>query len=392
MAFRWQRVAVLASAAVAGVLFASGGVAAAQPGAVVTQVGTIHVVSDDTNMDPRSFDISWVEESTGLYYLTDRTNNAVDQFDANRDKFLGFLGKGSFHSLPGDVCLAMGASDDADCRGPNGVVTDKMHRVWVTDGVNKASPISSIKVIASSESSPEPGAGITESIPTGGKFRSDELSYDPDDDMILLANPDVHDAFLTWIDATTMRVAGTFHFSPQDPEKWGGLEQSVWDPRTSLFYQAVPGVTDDSGKLVTPGEIDAFSPIPVNGVGQRVARIMVPDCVNGPAGLVRARNQTLIGACDNGGVVVKIPNGDVHKMIPNVGGADELWFNVGDGNVYFAIRGGQLGVADAESDHFLTSLPTGSGAHSVAANIGNNHIFVPVPLQGIFVFTSEQPS
>ena len=43
-----------------------------------------------------SFDISWVENSTGKYFLADRTNKAVDLVDAKTDTFLGYIGKGVF--------------------------------------------------------------------------------------------------------------------------------------------------------------------------------------------------------------------------------------------------------------------------------------------------------
>jgi hypothetical protein len=350
----------------------------------------MHVTVNGVHQDSASFDIGWVDQATGQYFLADRTNRAVDQFDANEDRFDGFVGQGVFHSLGGKTCLAMGASDDADCRAPNGVVTDDRHRLWVTDAVDKTTTLSSIKVFPAL-----PNVGLLTSITTGGKFRSDELSYDPQDQLILLANPDVHDAFLTWIDVTNMRVAGTYHYKPTSAGTWGGLEQSVWDPATGLFYQSVPGVADDNGNVVTPGEIDAFSPLPVDGAGQRVAVYQTPGCINGPVGLVRTPSGTLVGACDNGGVVVKLPGGTVEGMIGNVGGADQLAFNPGDGNVYFAIRSGQLGVASASSNQFLAQLLTDpspiANSHSVAVNIGNNHIFVPIVNQGIKVFTSGTP-
>jgi hypothetical protein len=72
-------------------------------------------------------------------------------------------------------------------------------------------------------------------------------------------------------------------------------------------------------------------------------------------------------------------------------GADELWFNPGDGNVYFAIgTPGLLGVVDAGSLRVLTTnLPTQSGSHSVAAYVGKpNQILVPLTSTGIQVFVS----
>jgi hypothetical protein len=71
--------------------------------------------------------------------------------------------------------------------------------------------------------------------------------------------------------------------------------------------------------------------------------------------------------------------------ITEVGGADEVWFNPGDRNYYIAARnnpasqgGPILGIINAETDTFVGSIPTEPGAHSVAANPRNNHIFVPI--------------
>ena len=49
-----------------------------------------------TNYGSYGFDISWVDNSTQKYYLTDRSNNAIDLVDASTDTFLGFIGKGQF--------------------------------------------------------------------------------------------------------------------------------------------------------------------------------------------------------------------------------------------------------------------------------------------------------
>src|SRR5437879_8241069 len=49
-----------------------------------------------TNYGSYGFDISWVDNSTQKYYLTDRSNNAIDLVDASTDAFIGFIGKGQF--------------------------------------------------------------------------------------------------------------------------------------------------------------------------------------------------------------------------------------------------------------------------------------------------------
>ena len=375
--------ALIASAVIA--LLPSTG-AAAHSDDVVQPLTTIHVTVNGVNHDPLGFDISWVEQSTGRYFLADGTNNAVDLFDARTDTFAGFVGQGNFHSRTQPACLALGASDPHDCNGPDGVLTDSQHRVWAGDGVDAANPVSSIKVM-----DPTPGHSIIKSIPLGGKFRSDELAYDPRDQVILIANPDFNDAFLTWIDVRDMKVIGTFKYAPTDVTKWGALEQTVWNPETGLFYQPVTGVADASGNVVTPGRIDVFNPRPDEGVGQRVASIPTPTCLNGPVGMTLAEHQRLVLACDGGGLVVPVRDSDHQRLIPNVGGGDETWYNPGDEHVYFArIGASQLGVGAPEGVRFIANLPTGPAGHSVAAYAGNNHIFVPVSGGGIKVFADAE--
>ena len=171
----------------------------------------------------------------------------------------------------------------------------------------------------------------------------------------------------------------------------GGLEQTVWNPATGLFYQPVTGVADAAGNVITPGRIDVFDPRPDEGAGRRVASIPTPTCLNGPVGLTLAEHQRLVGACDGGGLVVQVRDFDHQRMIPNVGGADEAWYNPGDEHVYFARTGAaQLGVGDPEGARFIANLPTGPAAHSVAAYAANNHVFVPVSGGGIEVFADAE--
>src|ERR1043166_4316492 len=59
------------------------------------------------------FDISWLDADTQLYYLADRSNNAIDVIDAKRNVFVKQIAKGSFTGFTGNN----------DTSGPNGVVT-----------------------------------------------------------------------------------------------------------------------------------------------------------------------------------------------------------------------------------------------------------------------------
>jgi hypothetical protein len=92
--------------------------------------------------------------------------------------------------------------------------------------------------------------------------------------------------------------------------------------------------------------------------------------------------------------IIMDPNGSIDAVIHGVGGADEVYFNSGDGRFYVAARnnpgGPVLGVIDSRSQSLVQVTPTFNGgtprgtAHSVAVNPGNNHIFVPLPPNNIF--------
>ena len=81
-------------------------------------------------------------------------------------------------------------------------------------------------------------------------------------------------------------------------------------------------------------------------------------------------------------------NGKLIKVLANAGGADEVWFNPGDGH-YFLADGSnttqeQLAVVDflsGEEDPFVViAKPPGAGhAHSVAADSWTNEVYFPIP-------------
>ena len=349
----------------------------------------------------RSFDISWVDNSTGKYFLADRSNKAVDLVDATATNlstaFKGFIGQGVF---VGSVSPANCAAGGNACSGPDGVLTDTAGLLWVGDGN------STIKVL-----NPTPNTGaaaLIKSIPTcptteadcgtGGKFRADEESFDPVHHLVLIAND--AEGFLTFVhvddtNPAASAVVGHFFYSDNTlgakPSVAGhatagnGIEQSVWVPQTGLFYQAVPGCTPPACTPAATGFIDVFDPVSM----KLVDTFTVPGCGNGPTGLALGPNQRFLGACDNGAAPVEVRHGQVHTIVSGVGGADEIWFNPGDDNFYLGIGSGKLGVVDANNDRVVTVV-SGKGGHSVAAFAGNNHIFDPDRNgTGIDVFSSS---
>jgi DNA-binding beta-propeller fold protein YncE len=291
----------------------------------------------------RAFDISWVDSASGHYYLADRSNAAIDVIDIATNSlvkqiggFVGFTGKN-------------------DTSGPDGVVTTFSNReVWAGDGD------STVKVV-------DVGAGtVVATISTGGKNRADEMAYDPADNLIMVANNADDPPFGTLISVGSRSVVKKITFT----DSTNGAEQPQYDPVTGKFYISVPATNANPG-----GEIDVIDPV----AGEITAKYRLNNC--GPNGLAIGPGQQLLAGCGNPhrAVIIDRTNGSVMAEFSNVGGSDEVWFNPGDNRYYLAETGFQnLGIIDAGNLTFVAEIQSGLGAHSVAADLHTNHIFVPV--------------
>lgn len=142
-----------------------------------------------------AFDVSWVDNTTQRYYLADRTNNAIDLVDAATGAFLGFIGKGEY---TGSRSCPSQPRDLRHCAGPNGVITDSLGHVWAGDGDGNIIEADARK----------PGAAIIRKIPTGGKFRVDELAYDPVHQVLMASNDGDSPPFLTFVSVKNGSVLG----------------------------------------------------------------------------------------------------------------------------------------------------------------------------------------
>jgi hypothetical protein len=333
------------------------------------------VQGSPTNYGSYGFDISWVDNSTQKYFLTDRTNNAIDFVDAATDTFIGFIGKGQF---TGSKPCPGHPKDLRHCSGPNGVVTDDLGHVWAGDGAGNIIEADANKT----------GMDIIRKIPTGGKFRVDELAYDSNDKMLMVSSDGDMPPFLTFVSVTDGKILGHYKY----PAGQDGMEQPVWDKDTGWFYQNVPG---------TKNRIDVFDPhklpnpirsFPVECKGG-VLDLTLSGLAVGPKG----RLMTVCGSV--GGLGIDPRTGKPGKPIPQVGDTDEVWYDPATNRYYFAHtsegatelsspRSGAVGIVNADTEEFVRDIPfTGAAVHSVAVNPKNKHIFVPVYGQGIYVAT-----
>jgi hypothetical protein len=88
------------------------------------------------------------------------------------------------------------------------------------------------------------------------------------------------------------------------------------------------------------------------------------------SGLVAGPNGRLMTVCGSlGGLTVDPRTGKIGKLVSQVGDADEVWYEPGANNYYFAhgTQGGgagAIGVVNATNEEFVTSIPMeGSGVH-----------------------------
>jgi len=324
------------------------------------QIGTITAPSASVPpaLGEWCFDISWYSEEDHLFYLADDTNAHVSIFDLSATACAG--------SINGNFSGAQGCSRGKyDSLGPNGVLTDNHHQAWTGNGNSTAI--------------------VTATIPTGGTRRADELSYDRDDGIILIANPSETLSgkvnFITFISDEDHKVLGKIEF----PNAIGGLEQSQYDARTRKFYLVIPSTTQHPG-----GEVVVIDP------RERAVEHVFPVSNCAPNGLALGPNGDMLLGCSAGSdgvVIMDSRTGQVDTRISQVNGCDEVWYNPGDHHYYAAAsgdpRGPLLGIIDAERRTWIQNISTGDlGAHSVAVDSRNNHILVPTSA-GIKVYARK---
>jgi hypothetical protein len=375
-----------------------------------------------------SFDISWVDPTTGLYFLADRSNAALDVIDTTGTN----AGRcGSTDTGPDTLCGQIGGSGvgfagdtgTTSTSGPNGVtVAPNLPCIFATDGPSRVVSFNYNMSLTT----------VVSSVSTGGQFRADELAFDPADRVLLVINNADTPAFGTLINvsATCGLTVGrriTFN-AANNVNATGGAEQPVWvGGSTQRFFLSVPQF---DGVASRGGVVQITAAGVVEGIFQ------VNFC--SPAGLTLGPNGDLLVGCNtvfdtagntctnvgttpaafvparctgiaNPQEVICNPGrgctGNARVSVPGVGGGDEVWFNSGDGNYYVTagndpiapvlgvIASGststpntltqvvptvyaQQAVGTAGTSSFAHSAGT---VHSVAASSANNHVYVPLP-------------
>ncbi len=309
------------------------------------------------------FDISFVDPVLPLYYLADRSNASLDIIDTRTNTVLaqvhGFVG---VRKDPATGLVSTAVS------GPDGVSVVSPGEVWVGDG---DSTVKVVDVVSQK---------ITDTISTAldgqsaaADKRADEMFYDPTDHVMLVANNAATPPYVTFISTlpNDHKVLGHIIYSDAD-----GVEASVYDPATGLFYINLTQVGTDPNN----GAVSIIDPRKLTEIG----RFPVKGC-NG-AGLDLAPRGRLVIGCSltHNSQIISTRDGSLLAEFPQVSGSDQIWYNRGDGRVYLAARnnpkaagGPVLGVIDAITNTFVTNIPTDISAHSVAVDARTGNIFVP---------------
>jgi hypothetical protein len=387
------------SAAAAGIAFADDDARSAPAVKLLTTIAVpINPAAAPPSTGMKSFDISWVDTATQLYYLADRSNQAVEVVDARRNVWVKRI-MGGFRGFTGSN----------DNSGPNGVVVAR-NFLFVTDAPSRVVTIdlrtdSIVGEVHTCVPPSRPPACVV------SDNRADELAYDPEDSLILAVNNADEPPFATLIQVDRNTGALTWKASVSFTDATNGAEQPQWHPGTGRFYISIPQV----GPNVQNGAVKRIST-----AGAVEATYPVNFCQ--PAGLTVGPNGDLLVGCSvafdeagnvwnrdaNGAapaakpesVIIDARNGSIDRRVLGVSGNDEVWYNPGDGRYYLAARnqpGGSspgnanfspvLGIIDAKTmtlDQVVPTFNQGSGsAHSVAVDPRNNHALVPFAVNNI---------
>jgi hypothetical protein len=365
------------------------------------------VVALDNSPNGRwSVDISWFDPETQKLYLADRNNNGVDVFDTVKETAVGLAG--------GFVGIQPTSATVANNSGPNGILVvnnGSIHQLWSGDGV-QCTGTTTVTCTGTSHvlvhkldnnGIPTTNAPFV-SVDVGGKRRADELAYDPDDQLILIANDDDLDLFVTFISvsnvAGNIKVVGKIAILEADG---CGIEQPVYDHVSNRFYLAVPctGPLAARGRVGNPsGAIYVINPKTksVERIYDTIGTGVAAGAPCFPHGLTLGPRQNLLLGCSGDGatgtqmisIIMKATTGAVLKTFNQAGGSDEVYYDKGNNTYFLAMSSWtssgktgtgnptpSLGIIDAgssdsgnEGPEWIQNILTTRTSHSVAAGYG----------------------
>ena len=286
--------------------------------------------------------------------------------------------------------------------GPNGVIVIKKGsnaEVWAGDGpvLTTAGKTHICSVTTGTPPNPVAGdiatpssvkvldlnTGATKAvINTGGNGRTDEGCYDSKSHVVLIANDETFDNFISFINAETYEVIQQMKFDGTDPNAdhilANGIEQCIFNPKDGNFYINIPNTGAATLATPLPGvtlRISGTAPFHVEKIVADFSKAPwnATGC-NGGTGIALGPDKQLANSC---GLIIDYETGAIIFNAESEGGADEIWFN--DGHYFFAdSTPALLGVIAAKPPSADLESVTAVGSHSVAADSVTGEVYVPI--------------
>ncbi len=302
-----------------------------------------------------SYDISSIDSKLGLYFLPDRSNNALDVVSINDRRVIGQVGG-----------FAGTAGGNNNLAGPDGSQPTGDGYVWTGDGN------STVKIID------ERSLLVVQTISTGGTARADSIGYDPKDHIAAVVNDADTPPFVSLI--YTPDGYRTILKKISFPNATNGIEQPVFDAARGVFYVSIPQV----GANQKHGEIAIIDPV----LRRVIGHLPVSNCQ--PNGAALGPRQQLLLGCSvaNTEAATPLPTQIINALSGRVlatlrvGGSDEVSYDPTNQTYQLAARnnatGPVLGIVDAATLSLVSAIPTSTNSHSVAVDPINNEVFFPL--------------
>ena len=259
-----------------------------------------------------SFDISWIDSNAHRLYIADRIGLDVVIIDTQQDLAIGAIGgdnsvssgqkpspcdpsipsgrldamgnpehfgckaNGDFGGFPGAQCCASRGNSVNPLSAPDGIIsTPDGNTLFVANADSSVvvfdlttKPPTVIADIPTGQSPAWDGpegiapciataSGLGFSSPTCGDLRADEMAYDPDDKLLMVANSDPGIPFVTLIDVSGV-VDRKTHCLPVDPNKPYGPKNPPTCVQGQIYFD---GMDDHADKLIDDS-MDAPCPAP----------------------------------------------------------------------------------------------------------------------------------
>jgi hypothetical protein len=333
----------------------------------------------------------WVDEQSGLYFLSDASNSGVDVIDIATHKWIARIGGFAGAAATG------GGTATTNGPGPSSFVTTQRGELWVSDGNStvRVVDIDNLQVIASISTAIPACDGGTATTHYCG--RTNEINYDPEHKIILVSNPNpltlttphvMGDPYATFISAVPpYEVLGHVTFPGA-----GNAEGHVWVPELQRFLLPVQPTAATQATRGTM-YIAVINPTTMEIEDRRIYYCPeIPGTTptsTGNNNLQLARAHNLWGQICGRPIRMDVRTGHILNVITQVGTGDQDWYNPGDDNFYVtgtdaATGVASLGVMDASRGVWLQNVPHVLGA-SPSAYARTNEIFTRVQVNAAIV-------